>query len=198
LLRGQRDARLGGAVLAEAPRHPEARALTLRLSGAAIRDGGNPAEWIAPPLDPAEGAVVLGWRTVATDGALAVRPLEPALAAVPLLHPLAQDAYRLRARWRIASGEPALGREAVDIADQRLWEDGRPGDLMLRAEASVVAGHYVAALEALSLVAKELDGSARSKRIARQGLNVALAIPAVPELARVRDQVAQMLRAKTE
>jgi hypothetical protein len=46
----------------------------------------------------------------ATGERIDVVEIEPALAAVPPLHPLAQDAMRLRVEWRVASGDRARSR----------------------------------------------------------------------------------------
>jgi len=183
------------AVLEEAPRNAQARGALLGLSISELRAGGNPADLVAPPLDPAEAAVVAGWRAQAGEDVTKARALEPALAAVPPLHPLALEASRLRVRWRIASREPDLSREAMDIADQRIWERGRPGgDLMLRAEASTVAGEYAAALEALLLTAPALDDSVHSRGVAQRGLQILAAIPVEPGLENIRQRVVRQLR----
>jgi spermidine synthase len=184
-------------VLRDEPLHRQARGALLRLSLPELVRGGDPLDLVAAPLDAAERAVVAGWRALDDGVEAPLRALEPALAAVPPLHPLAQDAYRLRAEWRVRNGDPELAREAVEIADRAIWDRGRPGDLMLRARACVVAEEPAAAIQALFLLAQSLGDSPRGRALARRALRVARSIPADPELAGNRVQVERTLRARS-
>jgi len=115
---------------------------------------------------------------------------------VPPLHPLFQDANRLRARWRIASGEPERARAAVRIADERIWDLARPGDMLLRAEASAAAGEFTGALEAVMVLAATLNDSPWSRSAALRGLEIVAQVPADPRLDMAREAVTQQLRAR--
>ena len=80
---------------------------------AAIAGGANPEQILAPPLSDEERALADGWVTRARDPrALAAGELEARLAAVPPRHPLGSDAMRLRVQGRLASGDPALVKDA--------------------------------------------------------------------------------------
>jgi spermidine synthase len=182
------------AALREAPTHRDARAALLRLSVAQLRQGLDPRELIEGPLDDAERAVVAGWRA---QDAAALRSLEPALAAVAPRHPLAQEANRLRAEWRIAARDTRLAREAMEIAVRAIWNGGRPGDALLRARACVAADEPAAALDALAALASRLDTSPPSRARARRGLSVLRAVPADPRLGAFRSYVELRLRARS-
>ena len=54
--------------------------------------------------------------------------------------PLFADALRLRAKWRIAEGDPALAAEALDLVDMALVTFGTLPDMVLRARAVASAG----------------------------------------------------------
>jgi spermidine synthase len=183
--------------LREAPRHRETRAALLRLSLPELRKGLDPLELVEAPLDAAERAVIAGWRARDAGGLASLRALEPALVSVPPLHPLAGDANRLRAEWRIASGDPHLAREAGEIAGRAIWDGGYPGDMLLRARASMVAREPAAALDALAVLGKRLDASPRGRAMARRGLQIARAISVDPQLEGFRSQVERILREKS-
>ena len=183
-----------GEALREAPEHRDARAALLRLSMRELRQGLDPEELLAAPLDDAERAVVAGW--LAQDVA-ALRSLEPLLAAVPPHHPLAQEAERLRAEWRIAARDPRLAREAMEIAVRALWDRGRPGDMLLRARASLAAGQPAAALDALTILSTRLDTSPPSRALARRGLRIVRSIPADPQLGALRSQIELILQTRS-
>ncbi len=151
-------------------------------------------ELVEAPLDDAERAVTDGWR--AQDVA-ALRSLEPMLAAVAPRHPLAQVANRLRAEWRIAARDPWSAREAMEIAVRAIWDRGRPGDMLLRARASLAADDPAAALDALSVLAARLDTSPRSLALARRGLRIARSIPPDPQLGAFLSHVESLLQARS-
>jgi spermidine synthase len=185
-------------VLREAPLQREARAALLRLSAQELQQGLDPRHLVEAPLDDVERAVAAGWRAHGAEDLAELRSLEPEFAAVPPRHPLAQEANRLRAEWRIAARDPRLAREAMEIADGALWDGGRPGDLLLRARACVAAGEPTAALEALALFASHLDAEHPLTRArALRGLRVARTIPADPRLERSRSRVERLLRERS-
>jgi hypothetical protein len=180
--------------LREAPGHRPARAALLRLSQGLIREGLDAEALVEAPLDEAERAVVEGWQ--AGDGPR-LRDLDPALAAVPHRSPLASEANRLRALWRIESGDPALGREAIALADRALSDLGLASDVLLRARACVAAGDHVQALHTLANLAARLRASSGPQRgLAAQGLRVARAIPPDPALEGLRARVERLLGAR--
>jgi len=194
---GQRARLLLTEALREQPTHREARAALLRLSLPELRRGLDPLDLVEAPLDAAERAVLAGWRALETAAPAPLLALEPALAAVPPRHPLAQDANRLRAGWRIASGDPRFARKAIEIADRAIWDRGYPGDMLLRARACVVAEEPAAALDALAILISRLDASPGSRALARRGLQIAQSIPADPHLDGFRSQVERILQAKS-
>ena len=77
-----------------------------------------------------------GWPARAIRAERPLRALDAQLAAIPLRHPLGVDAVRLRVQARLASGDPALVEEAVEIAEESLGDRPDPSSLLLRAEAS--------------------------------------------------------------
>jgi hypothetical protein len=191
---GQRGRPLLLEALRQEPAHREARAALLRLSQSELRRGLDPLDLVEAPLDDAERAVIAGWRAGEVGDAAHLLALEPALAAVPPRHPLAQDANRLRAGWRIASGDPRLAREAIEIASRAIWVEGRPGDMLLRARACVAAEELDSAIDALAILVSRLNGSPRSRERARLGLGVLRPIPAGQRLDGLRYQVEQSLQ----
>ncbi|MDJ0850940.1 MAG: fused MFS/spermidine synthase [Myxococcota bacterium] len=170
--------------LAGSPRHVEGRAAVLRLARSRLAGGLDPGESIVLPLDPAEAAVVEGWRRrAAGDGAAALRELEPELAKVPPAHPLARPAARLRAVWRIEAGDPTLAAEAVALADLALRVDRPdPRDLLLRARACVAAGRSVEAIDTLQTLTVQIDPNEVGRALARSGSRIVQSIPREPEL----------------
>jgi predicted membrane-bound spermidine synthase len=76
----------------------------------------------------------------------AVQALDAALAAIDPRSPLATEAVRLRARWRLASGDPAHAREGMRILDWLLPRMRTRADLWLRAQLAEVAGAISGAL----------------------------------------------------
>jgi hypothetical protein len=185
-------------VLLDAPSHPEARAALLSASAIRIVDGVDPETLVAAPLDRVERAVVEGWRANDSGDYVALRALEEALASPPPEHPLAADANRLRAEWRVASGEEALTLEAIDIASRAIVDLGNPGDLLLRARACVAAGEPAAALDTLALLAPR-TGSATplSKALAREAARIARAIPPSADIEAQRKQVLRIFDSRT-
>jgi hypothetical protein len=199
----QRQGRREGArrrvreALQESPRHPTARAVLLRLSARQIQEGADPETFVAPPLDEVERAVVEGWRAVEAEAVRALRALEPALAALPPRHPLLAEASRVRVRWRLASGDPELAREALPIADRALASAADPSDELLRARACVIAGDFFQALDTLSNLALRLRArQPGSAAFAREGLRLAQEIPAEPGLEEMRSRVVRALEAR--
>jgi hypothetical protein len=191
---GQRARPLLLEALRQKPEHREARAALLRLSQPELLRGLDPLDLVEAPLDNAERAVVAGWRALEAGDEARLLVLEPALAAVAPRHPLTRDAIRLRAERRIASGDPRLAREAIEIASRAIWFEGRPGDMLLRARACVAAEELDSAIDALAILVSRLDGSPRDRERARLGLGIVRSIPAGQRLDGLRYQVERSLQ----
>jgi spermidine synthase len=183
--------------LGEEPRHVFARAVVLRSAAAEVQAGAEPGNWIAPPLDAAERALVDAWRAAGSapsdaTGSEEWKRRDAALAEIPPEHPLFVDAQWVRARWRVASGSPALAREALPIMDRVLRPD--PGDLILRANACAAAGKPLAALDSLSIAMRLMGSSPAIAQLtaAREAL---AAIPPDPAHQALRARIERRLRA---
>jgi spermidine synthase len=175
--------------------HPQARGALLRGARQEIEAGRDPEELLGSPLDPLERAVVTGWRVQADVDAL--RELEPVLRAIPPRHPLAAQAARLRAEWRIESGDPQRAWEAIEIVDGSLWSLWADGDLLLRARASLAAEEPLAALDMLGALARRVEGrDAQTRTLLRRGLRLARSVPAQPESTDLQRRVERALRAQ--
>jgi spermidine synthase len=113
-------------------------------------------EWLAlaEPLEGAAAAVVSGWRLAAAGELLALRELEPELAAADGFDPAYQDAQRLRAQWRAASDDPALRAEAVEIAGEFLRNSALSEDLLVGAQTFAAAHDGETALRLLEALSK--------------------------------------------
>jgi hypothetical protein len=162
------------------PRHLEARAAMLRLSAGAIADGANPEQILPPPLSDPERALADGWVARERDPrALAAGALEARLAAVPLLHPLGPDAVRLRVQGRLASGDPALVKDAEALANKNLGNRSDPSSILLLAETAAAAGDPATVLKTLSELLDELDPRrASSRALVFRARDLARATPA--------------------
>ena len=134
------------------PRHVEARAAMLRLSAGAIADGAEPR------ADPPAAAIRRGARARGRLGRPRARSprswrpdeLEARLAAVPPRHPLGPDAVRLRVQGRLASGDPALVKDADRLANEHLGHRSDPSSILLLAETAAAVGDPAAVLKTLS------------------------------------------------
>jgi spermidine synthase len=181
-------------VLREDPRHVEGRAAQLRLAAGQIAQGLDPEKIVQPPLSEAESAVASGWIARAGGKVEALRALEAPLAAIPIDHPLGTDAIRLRIQARLASGDPELAKEAVDLSEGSLGERPEPSLILLRAEASAQAGDHELALETLRELIGRLDGRLDSHRaLGFRARDLARAAPDTPELRSLRSFVLQRL-----
>jgi len=131
-------------------------------------------------------AVVEGWRLEGRGDPAAVRRLEPELAALHPDHLLADDALRLRIGWRLATGDPARGREALELVEDLLAGNPLPGDLLLRAEAALAAGDPAAAVASLHELARGLGQGRFPAAALRPALELADALPEGPAADAVR------------
>lgn len=123
---------------------------TLRRAGSA--NDPEPLE-LAKSLEGPPAAVFAGWRLAAAGEWPAVRELETELASAEWFNPAYPDAQRLRAQWRVASDDPTLHAEAVEIARGFLRDSALSEDLIIGAQAFAAANQSEYAfqlLEALS------------------------------------------------
>jgi spermidine synthase len=175
--------------------HPQARAALLRGARQEIEAGRDPQDALGAALEPLERAVVTGWRVRGDVDAL--RELDPLLHSISPRHPLAAEAARLRAEWRIESGDPHLAWEAIEIVDVSLSSLQAADDLLLRARACLAAEKPVAALDMLDSLARRVEGKdARTRTLLRRGLRLARAVPALPESTALQRRVERALRAQ--
>ena len=139
-----------------------------------------------------------GWRAreLERDG-MALEALDGSLAALPVRHPLATDATRLRIEWRLRSGDAVRLLEAERLAEESLGQWPDSASLLLRAQTSLAAGHYVAGLDSLRMVGERVE---RNGRLAdahlRRGYELLRATPREPELAWYRERAERALSGK--
>jgi hypothetical protein len=175
-------------VLAQDPRDRRARAALLGMDRRKI-ELGEPAEnIIAPPLSSAERAIVAGW----VEGPDSARERDVDLARIGPRAPFAREARWQRAEWRIRSGDPALAREAVALADEIVANRRENRALLLRARALAAAGEETAALQMLIVI-----GDQTKRRAPPRGaLALARGIPDRPEIAELRAHTLQILQSR--
>jgi hypothetical protein len=146
------------------------------------------------PLEPIEQAVVSGWIAWGAQNWEALRELEATFAAVPREHPLAGQAERLRAEWRVASQVPALGAEAVVIIDRAHLISNWPDQTLFRAQACVLAGYKLAALTSLSKINPRFLADRKvSQQFSRLAREVLRKVPRDPELEVLRNRIDRLL-----
>jgi spermidine synthase len=83
-------------------------------------------------LDAVERRVARDWTGLAS--------LDEALATIPISEAGGALATRLRAGWRIASGDPERAREAIGLLDELLTRERISENYVQRIEAAVAAG----------------------------------------------------------
>ncbi len=110
---------------------------------------GRPVSFVERFADERVRAVVEGWRLSEAGDWRAIQRLDDRLAAFDSRHPLFMSAARLRAAWRVDSGQAELAREAVTVLEALLSPRPSAGDLLLRARAAVAVGDAPAALAAV-------------------------------------------------
>jgi hypothetical protein len=143
--------------------------------------GGPPPAHLVPLTDP-ETAVVQGWRASDRDDVNGVTALEAELAAVDPAHPLYTEASRLRALWRVASGDPVRAAEAATILDVVLAREPLLDDVLLRASSSLVLGDSRAALACLSDISGRVLAHPQRDQLSRRVVQLLDRIPAGEDL----------------
>jgi spermidine synthase len=138
------------SALAEDPNAYEARVALLRAERTRLLAGDAEMTALAAPLGEPARAVVEGWGRDAAGDVPALRALEPRLAAARPGDAIYGDALRLRAAWRIASGEPDAAVEALALLDRALPMSVDPDDYLQRSRAAAAAGDLGTAIESLT------------------------------------------------
>jgi spermidine synthase len=140
---------------------------------------GSPVEGIPEAgLEGPVATVIAGWRHAEAGEWDAIEALEGALARIEPGEALFEEASRLRIDWRLAAADPALGGEALAIAERLLLRQWNPADALLHARAAILADRPREAWGSLSQIAKKLSTYSRSARIRAAALEVAKALPA--------------------
>jgi spermidine synthase len=114
----------------------------LRLERSRLLAGDPELAALAAGLHDPARAVVEGWRREASGQWAALRGLEERLATATPHEASYPDALRLRALWRIESGDPRLAREALALLDRLVPISPEPAaSRQHRARAVKAAGY---------------------------------------------------------
>jgi spermidine synthase len=182
------------AALGRDPAAYEARVALLRAERTRLVAGAADLVALAAPLDDSARAVIAGWTAEANREWDAVRALEPRLAAARPVDAIYGDALRLRAAWRIASGEPNEGAAALAILELVFPTSVEPGDYVQRARAAVVAGDAGTAIESLTQALESTTPGA-FRTVAQRVAAELSAIPPTPDLAAPRADLERRIAA---
>jgi spermidine synthase len=138
---------------------------------------GPVAEIREADLDAPTAAVLVGWR--AESGALvaAIASRDEALAQIAPGDALFREASRLRAAWRLESGDAARRTEAVSIMERLLTYAAGPEDALLHARAAIEAGQIDAAWGSLERISALAPVGERGRDIARRALALVDRLP---------------------
>jgi tetratricopeptide (TPR) repeat protein len=144
---------------------------------------GKPVEGISEAtLDGPVAAVIASWRHAEEREWDAVAALDAELGRIEPGEALFEEASRVRVDWRLATEDPALGGEALAIAERLILREWSPADALLHARAAILADRPRQAWGSLSQIARKLSGYSRKGRIRAAALEVAKGLP--EELAR--------------
>jgi spermidine synthase len=163
----------------QAARNAFERALELDPSRDDVRAGRILVERGQLPdtgLTPREQSIAAAWRLANANEMASIRAFESGLSEWRAGDILYEDALRLRVAWRIASGNPALAREALDMNSTILYGTRTPRDYLQRARAAQIAGDTNAAWGALEELGRRLRVK-NGPALARQGLEIARRLP---------------------
>ena len=148
----------------------------------AILNGREPQRLTMAIQSDPEAVVLEGWRRARTDNWRAVRRLESRLAALTPYDPLFAPALRLRADWRVRTGDAQHAAEAMSLLTPLLMFNPSIQDLLLQVRASLIAGDNMAGLAGL------LDLSAMLTQ-RRQRLRPAVVQHSIQQLAQLLAQL---------
>ena len=156
---------------------------------------GEPVEGISEvSLDGPVAAVIASWRHAEAAEWDAVAALDAELGRIEPGEALFEEASRLRIDWRLATGDPAVGGEALAIAERLVLRQWNPNDALLHARAAILADRPREAWGSLSHIARKLSSYPRRGRIVAAALAVAKALPedlAQDVSARLRQDAAE-------
>jgi tetratricopeptide (TPR) repeat protein len=139
---------------------------------------GKPIEGISEAsLDGPVAAVIASWRHAEAGEWDAIAALDADLGRIQPGEALFEEGSRLRVDWRLASEDPAVGGEALAIAERLLLRQWNPADALLHARAAILAGRPREAWGSLSQIARKLSSYPRRGRIVAAALAVAKALP---------------------
>lgn len=139
---------------------------------------GKPVEGISEAgLHGPVATVIAGWRHAEAGEWDAVAALDAELGRIEPGEALFEEASRLRVDWRLAGEDPALGGEALPIAERLLLRQWNPTDALLHARAAILAGRPREAWGSLSQIARKLSSYPQRGRIVAAALKVAKALP---------------------
>ncbi len=142
----------------------------------------------APQL-AAVTSVLEAWSRAAASDWAGVAALETDLRAIPSGHPLAPDALRLRAGWRLERGEAPELRSALALIDRLLPQSHMMEDVVARARVLNRLGEVHLALATLLEVVRSSPADSRHALLDQ----VAAAVSEISEdeeLVALRDRLA--------
>ncbi len=171
-----RAARDFARALALAPDSQDALAGLVASRRAAILAGADNSEVDEARLEPRQSAVISGWRRARARDWDGVAALDAELGRVEPGDALFDEASRLRINWRLASGGPDAGAEALAIADVLLSRRWHASDALLRASAAIAADRPTAAWGALEDISR-LPLGPQARVLARQALEISQNLP---------------------
>jgi tetratricopeptide (TPR) repeat protein len=128
-------------------------------------------------LDDRIRAWIVAWRSASAKDWDAVAALEPELASFGPGEALFEEAARLRAHWRLASGDPQRASEAQAITETLLTRTWNPQDALLRASAAIAADHPMAAWASLIRLSRVPQRSEQGRTIAAHARKIAMGLP---------------------
>ena len=132
--------------------HAEARAAWLELSKSSLTRGLPVAQF--GDLTTEQVAIIEGWRLAQAGDWTGTGNLEEVLRGIEPRDPLFRSATRIRVRWRLATGNEPLAREALDLLLPILGPLPQPRDLILRARAAAVLGESKIVLASITDLAQ--------------------------------------------
>jgi hypothetical protein len=136
-------------------------------------------------LDAPVAAVVAGWRHAARADWQGVAALDAELARIEPTDALFREASRLRALWRVESGDAKACAEATAIMERWINYFWDSEDALLHARAAAAAGEYVVAWASLARFVDLVPQTERGRDRARRALEIANTLP---------DEIAVQLR----